>query len=75
MDDLEGQTIHSCIGTFQSEVLSWDAVDTRAHICPTITCPYCGRTGQFQIMVGKHYANYCPGCEITWRWKFERKEV
>jgi len=71
-DQPEGKIIHSSIGDFIPEVLSYEPVNEVAHFCPSIECPFCGYPGQYNIEVKGKYANYCPSCELTWKYRLER---
>ncbi len=50
------------------EVISYEPQLTSGmHWCPSVSCPNCHQLGQHQYQHdGKHYANYCVECEITW---------
>lgn len=70
MDD--PSVIRSCIGVFKPELLSTEAINTTAQWYH-LECPYCSYTRQYLIMQADgRYANYCPGCEATWKYKLER---
>ena len=68
-------TFNSCLGIFKTKILDYNQIKGRAPFSEAISCPECGREGQFIVGYENRLANYCPDCEITWVYKLVRKEA